>query len=356
MSEQFTRSNKVLDNHCHICFAQNIEESLSDYEKLFSELSISEAGLLSCPDADHCENGFDPTENIKVLYLKSRLSIPVYAYASFTWHFDEPAPYGDFAKEMLKMGFDGFKSLTQHPRSRKNLGKGLSHPSFAGFFKVLDESGSTIVCHVGDPKSSWDISTASKSAIELGRVYGEGFLSLEELYGEMERVYKTYRNVNFILAHFYFMSGDINRVEKLLWDNSNVYLDLTPGGEMYVNFTKDPVKWREFFIKHQDRIILGSDNYAKGYGKGRYALARNFLEGSEPFPYSGGGEIIPISLPNDALKNICSGNVKRLIGNTPKEIDRKAAYEHCLFIKENLFDKLSPIQRENLDIITRHFK
>lgn len=355
MAREYDTSMTVMDNHCHICFAQPIEESLRDLEALLERLSISEIGLLACPLTSHCENGLDILENLKVLYLKDRLSRPCFAYSSFTWHSDDPEMYADYADQMMAMGFDGFKSLEQHPRTRRDVGKGLNDPSYAGFFERADAMGSVMVCHVGDPRFNWDLSTASESAVQLGRVYGEGFLTLDALFAEMEEVIARYRHMTFILAHFYFHSDNYERVCRLLDENSHVMLDLTPGGEMYVNFTKDPAKWREFFIRYQDRIILGSDLYVKGFGENRHELARNFLEGTEPFMYFE-NVIEPITLPRAVIEKICHGNIKRLMGENPKPVNRALAYAHCIEIAEKHAEELTALGRENLQVMMDYWK
>ena len=354
MSLQYDKTIPVLDNHCHVCFSQPIDESLADYEKLFRDLAIAEAGLLSCPESGHSACGTDILENLKMLYLKDRLSVPCYAYAGFTWHWNEKQPYADFARQMLAMGFDGFKTLEQHPRVRRKLGKGLDDPSFEQFFEYANACGSVMVCHVGDPRPNWDLETATPEAIRLGRVYADGFLSLEELYAEMDAVIARCPDMKFILAHFYFMSDDYGRVCRLLDEHPNVYLDLTPGGEMYVNFTKDPLLWRAFFLKYSKRIILGSDNYALGYGAVRYNLARSFLEGTEKFFY-GEHEIAPIGLPREVLEDIYRKNVHALLGGKPKKIDRALAYEHCCRIAANCIDQLDAQGRENLRVMTDYW-
>ena len=38
----------------------------------------------------------------------------------------------------------------------------------------------------------------------------------------------------------------------------NVYMDMTPGGEMFPNFELDSEKWRNFFVKYHKRILLSS--------------------------------------------------------------------------------------------------
>lgn len=349
---QYNLQYPVMDNHCHICFPAPLEDSVKEYRTLFAQLGIREAGLLSCPASSHADEDFDVLENLKMLYLKETLPIPCFAYAGFTWHTPDPQANADFGAQMLEMGFDGFKTLEQHPRVRKLIGKSLADPSLEGFFELANANKNVMVCHVGDPVSSWDLSTASQSAIEMGRVYADGFLTLEMLREEMETVIARYPDMHFILAHFYFLSDAYARVCRLLEEHPNVYLDLTPGTEMFFNFSKDPDLWREFFLRYSHRIIMGSDHYAQGYGAGRYRLVRNFLEGTEPFLLQD-RQIQPIGLPREALENIYGKNVHRLLGKTPKPVNAHLAYAHGCQIRECYGDSLSPLAQENLEIMLR---
>lgn len=355
MSVQYDKSIPVFDNHCHICFPQKIDDSLRDYEVLFRRLSINRAGLLSCPCSGHNDVGIDILENLKILYLKDRLSVPCFTYAGFTWHWDDSERYVQFGREMLEIGFDGFKTLEQHPRVRRMIGKSLADSSMEGFFEFANSRRSVMVCHVGDPRNNWDLSSATPEAMRLGRVYAGDYLSLDELYEEMLAVISRCPDMRFILAHFFFMSDNYDRVCRLMDDFPNIYLDLTPGGEMYVNFTKDTELWRDFFSSYSDRIILGSDNYALGYGEARYDLARNFLEGTEPFEYFG-ETITPIHVPREILNNIYWNNIHRLLGENPKPVNRALAYEHCRYIADNHSDSLTAQGRENLEVMAEFWK
>jgi len=354
MTQQFDTTISVMDNHCHLCFPEPIEDSVENYQKLFQTLAISRAGLLSCPVCDHSENGWDISENAKILYLKDRLQLPCYAYANFTHYSDDPESYAQFALEMLDMGFDGFKSLDQHPRNRKQIGRGLNDPVYADFFRILNEKGLPIVCHVGDPRNNWDLSTAAQEAINLGRVYGPDFPSLDELYGELEEVVEKYRNVKFIIAHFSFVSDDYDHA-CLLMAYPNVYLDLTPGSEMFVNFSKNIPLWREFFLKHSKRIVMGSDHYAKGLGASRYRLTRNFLEGTEPFALKE-KPVIPIQLPRETLEDIYCNNTLRLLGQKPKPVNRKLACEYCCKMWKEKQDALSELGKENMKVMMEYWR
>ena len=171
----------------------------------------------------------------------------------------------------------------------------------------------------------------------------------------MEEVIAKYPNTPFILAHFYFVSDNYEKACSLFENNPNIYFDLCPGGEMFLNFSKEPQKWKDFFIRYRHRLIMGSDHYAAGYGVNRYNLARNFLEGTEPMVYMD-EPVIPINLPTDVLEDIYYKNIKRLIGKEPKPINRKLAYDHCCYIRDNFMEQLTETQKQNLEIITEHFK
>ena len=117
----------------------------------------------------------------------------------------------------------------------------------------------------------------------------------------------------------------------------------------------DISKWREFFLRYRKRIIFGSDHYALGFGKYRYELARNFLEGKEPMEHRG-EPVIPIALPADVLQDIYWNNAKVLAGEHPKSVNPEKALAHCRYVQQHLGSKLSELGRENLCVIEEHFK
>lgn len=344
----------VFDNHCHACFPEPIEETLRGFEKHVQELGISTLGLLSAPRTSHTGMDLDILENLKMLYLKERLSVPVYAYAGIIDFSDNGEDYVAFAKSALEMGFDGFKSLEQHPKDRKKLGKGLCHPSFDPFFDYIGEVGAPIVCHVGDPRFNWSVQTASESAKMLGRVYGSELPTLDSLYDEMDQVFQKHPNVKFILAHFYFKTDDYNSLVDLMERYPNISLDLTPGTEMYLNFSKDIDLWRDFFLRYSHRIIMGSDLYGAGYGVNRHRLVRCFLETEEPFVVNDREDVvIPLKLSDPILSDICCNNAKRLLQCEPKPVDREKAYAACKDIADHRWGELNEIGKENLNVFLK---
>lgn len=314
-------SGPVIDNHCHLYFPEDLHTSLTEYEAQIEEYGLERLAMLSCPLSGHAGDGVDVWENFKMLYMKARLPIKTYAYFGFNTHSDDPEQYLLAAREALAMGFDGFKSLEMMPHIRKSLGFGLDDARYDRFFDFWEASGRPAVLHVGNPRVNWS-DKVSEYARTHGRAYDETYPTLDSLYDEMDRRLNKNPGLKIIFAHFYFMYDRIERLEKLLTDFPGVYLDLTPGGEMFPAFSENIPLWREFFLRFQKRILLGSDHYAREMGRTRYHLVREALEGNEPFLMYKTEPVLPLHLPEEALENIYRRNVLDLCGE-PRKLDRE---------------------------------
>jgi predicted TIM-barrel fold metal-dependent hydrolase len=66
--------------------------------------------------------------------------------------------------------------------------------------------------------------------------------------------------LNITFAHFFFLSDDPDEAVRVMEKYPNVHFDLTPGGEMFVNFSKNPQYWHDFFTHYSDRILFGTDS------------------------------------------------------------------------------------------------
>jgi hypothetical protein len=142
-----------------------------------------------------------------------------------------------------------------------------------------------------------------------------------------------------ILAHFYFLSADLKRAAAFLDAHPNACFDLTPGSEMYFNFSANLEATTEFFTRYQDRIVFGTDIGASAVGKpgtaldhaetlGRTYVVRAFLENSGAIEIPDGvkhwrrpnAEIRGLGLPEAILNKIYHGNFCRIYGDTPKPL------------------------------------
>ena len=122
--------------------------------------------------------------------------------------------------------------------------------------------------------------------VEAGWCYeGQGFISFEDAHRETLEMLDKHPNLKTILAHFFYVSDDIEEAARVLDTYPNVYYDITPGVEIFENFAKNREGWREFFIRYQDRIMFGTDadeTFDKETVDDLYALAEGALLSDNP--------------------------------------------------------------------------
>ncbi len=154
-----------------------------------------------------------------------------------------------------------------------------------------------ILFHVNDPETFWGSVNDSRrhKGRQLG-LYRWHLLDQGGAYQEVEHILVRYPDLRIIFAHFYFLSGDVDRAADFLDRHPHVSFDITPGVEMYFNFAKKRDEWHDFFTRYQDRIVFGSDNFANDdpdypTSSCRYDHhIRQFLAAVEPFEFTGVGQ------------------------------------------------------------------
>jgi len=273
----------------------------------------------------------------------------------------------ELAKQLLKMieiGFDGIKLLETKPDICKSMPFSIDDSVYNNFFALLEERRLPIIWHVADPEEFWDKNRISPMAKIRGWDYSDGtYPSKEEIYQKVERVLKRFPNLKVIFAHFYFLSADLPSLAGLLDKYPYVSLDITPGTEMFLNFSKNPEKTREFFIKYQDRIVFGDDTAIREEVvatvekaiTGKVFFIRNFLESEEEFLMPEGDENFlriedrfqGIKLPESVLKKIYFQNFLSIIAEKPSSLNIPAGKEECHRIGEILERKYSFPREKN---------
>ena len=245
----------IIDSHIHTF------EFVGDIDRMCDEMQrygIEEFCVQSLIPSVGCLQ----TQNFLGFKIKMEAKAPkarLFASLNHKPPYDK-IPYEVQAEELLRMGADGFKMIEMKPNVRRIVGKGVNHESFDAFFSLLEEREIPVTLHVADPKEDWDITKVTPGAIKNGWFYGtEGYMPYKEYYRETFEMLDKHPRLNVVLAHFFFLDDDYDEAVRVMEKYPRVLLDLTPHGRMFQSFSKDPALWREFFIKYQDRIVLGSD-------------------------------------------------------------------------------------------------
>jgi len=200
--------------------------------------------------------------NPQGLYLKAHHPDRVYLFGALDYSgllgSADPAltlPLAAQVDRLMALGCDGIKMVEGKPDRRKQMGLAFDSEVYADFFSRAAERGVPILWHVGDPEEFWEWERIPPWAKQHGWFYDETFPPLESLYGEVSNVLARNPTLTVIFAHFYFLSAQLRRAAESLDRYPNVSLDVTPGVEMYHNFTANFDAAREFILQYQDRII-----------------------------------------------------------------------------------------------------
>ncbi len=353
----------VRDSHAHLCFEKPIDETVDNFKNILKHFNYSHINIAACPMYESI------TENYQAIYTKSKLSPNVYACAGPEYYCDNRDTADellDQIKEYHMMGFDGIKLLDGKISQFRKTGYKLNDSIFNKFFEYAQENKLPVLLHLGDPEKNWDVTKATPYIIEKGWVYTEADPSLEELRSWVDDVLKKFPKLNLILAHFYFMSGELERLSKMLDTYENLCLDITPGGEMFVNFTNNYDNARAFFQKYSKRIMYGTDMYntfenaekaEAEVGGPRVFQARSMLEKTEDF-YSkliSDKPLKPFGFNDEILDDIYRNNFIRLFGETPKPLDtERIKYNIKAFMNKGF--KFNDTEKHNMKVISDYFK
>lgn len=274
--------------------------------------------------------GCDVVTNLNTLWWKNNYTdVTIHAFGCF--HEDDfykNVPYETQYEKMIELGFDGIKFIQMKPDRRKPLGKGINHPSYDKAFSMMEADGTPVTIHSGDPQDNWDITKVSEYGLKHGWFYGDGtFPSAEDLYRENFEMLDRHPNLNVTFAHFFFLSEDMERVRRLFEKYPNLKLDLAPGGEMFLGFSKDIDAWHDFFEEYSDRIIFGTDCADIKAVESNTALTDSVREvlyhdrSVYTMPIYGGYTVKGLELSSEAFEKICYSNYIRFAGEGVKPFD-----------------------------------
>ena len=262
---------KVYDMHVHYLMSIPLEETIEIFKEEFSATGTEKYNFLSCcHHADHGSLEFAEVQNLKGLFLKKVFAPNAYAYA----HLEHPLDvvgrtdkelselYLKQAQEYYAAGYDGMKMLEGYPSIRKAMKRRLDDAVYDKYYSFLAENRIPVTMHVANPETFWDITKVDAWSLQAGRYCDETYPTKAQLHEEVDGILKKHPRLRLTMAHFGFMSYDIEQAKRYL-DYENTMFDLTPGGEQLLKMREAwEEEWHEFFVRYQNRILYGTDFYA----------------------------------------------------------------------------------------------
>jgi len=337
---------RIIDAHTHV---YSIEDEFAQIYALAERLRYDKLTVLSLQS-----NG-DLLQNLICALCKVKHPGITYAFGGLDYITGRD--YVSQVKNLREMGFDGVKMLEGKPTCREKLGMALDDPAYDGYYSYLEETGFPVLLHVADPGTFWDREKIPGWALEHGWFYDDSHVPYEQYYDEVEHMLDKHPRLRAIFAHFFFLSGEPERMQRFLDAHPLVSIDVTAGIEMYEDFSKDPAFWREFFIKNSGRIIYGTDSTdqpLQSEGEkdvsinGYAAVEIDFLRYDREIEIFG-MKLHGIGLPQSALERIFASNYIEYAGDTPRLMDFEALKREAAFISKYLSDK-NDVQKLNMII------
>ncbi|MBQ9976156.1 MAG: amidohydrolase family protein [Clostridia bacterium] len=317
--------NRFADSHIHYRFLQfdKIEAML----ELMHSIGVTDACLLSLPYRG-------AAENLCGLYWKmkyQKMKVRTFGGPHITDRYCQ-IPYELQAEKLLDLGCDGIKIMND-PDLRRYVGCGPNDKKFEKMFELLQERGTPINMHVNNPRFFWD-----------NGMVGADFISFDKAHKEVLEMLDKFPKLNITFAHFMFLSDDPDEATRIMDKYPNVRFDLTPGGEMFVNFSKNPSYWHDFFTEYSTRILFGTDsNSIKSINEGLNRMVYNALTNShdeyvQPNIYGRDWHLRGLALGNETVNRICYHNFIDFVGE-PKPVNEELFYECCQRVLDDIKTK-----------------
>jgi predicted TIM-barrel fold metal-dependent hydrolase len=348
-------SMPVVDVHAHFRYRlKHSPEALEDYVALMDRHDIAVCVSLDGKLGDELE------DHKKYLWTKHKDRFVIFANIDWIGDGDpeDPKTFAchrpDFARimalqlvEAKKQGVSGVKIFKQFGLGYKNSDGSLiqiDDPRWNPIWKACGELGLPILIHTADPVAFFQpIDKTNERWEELSRhpdwsFYGEDFPSHDELLAARNRVIARHPETIFIAAHMANNPEDLATVSKWLEKFPNMVVEFASRiGEL----GRQPYTARKFLIKHQDRVLFGTDG---PWPETRIKLYWRFLEtydeyipySEKPFPPQGFWQIYGIGLPEEVLTKLYQANAARIVPGVAerlkrykeKRANRSAPYSH----------------------------
>jgi predicted TIM-barrel fold metal-dependent hydrolase len=258
---------------------------------------------------------------------------------------DEPLFYDDkkfvsdfieTLNEHVKLGAKGLKVLKElglHHRDSKGDLIPVDDPRLFPIWEEAAKLKIPVLIHQADPSGFFEPVTPENEHYGSLIKYptwsftDPKFPRKSDLLKRRDNLIKQHPNTTFILPHFANHAENIFYVSDLLTDNPNVYIDFSARID---ELGRQPYSSREFFIKHQDRIVFGTDMPANI--ESSIEMYRTYFRFLETFDesffspdYDGTFDrarwpICGIGLPAQVLEKIYNKNILKIIPSLKMEL------------------------------------
>ncbi|MBK8393955.1 MAG: amidohydrolase family protein [Leptospiraceae bacterium] len=305
----------VMETHGHL--GKFFKTSPEEVSKKLTELGIKQFVNLSF------------TTGEEFLKLKEEYSDPrIVHFTTFNWKRLEEENsiekmLADLKKDIANgsRGIKLWKNFGLHLKKKNGERLKLDDPELDPIFQECEKQGLIISIHTVDPEAFFSpIDAKNERYEELLRhpewsFYSSEFPSIETVLTERNNRFKRHPNLKFVALHFAEYANDLEKADKLLTENPNVFVDVAARID---ELGRQPFKTKAFFQKFSERILFGVDGPPD---RGKLEVYSRFLETNDEYfdyfpphkPRKGFWKIYGLGLDKTTLENVYFKNAERLL-------------------------------------------
>jgi predicted TIM-barrel fold metal-dependent hydrolase len=222
-------------------------------------------------------------------------------------------------------GLKIFKDLGLHMRDASGQLVPIDDERLDPIWDVCAELGMPVLIHSADPIAFFQpVDRHNERWMQLTRRPNWSFVGQDvpghaEILAQRDRLMARHPKTTFIGAHMGGSAEDLQSLARTLDEHPNFVVDMSA---RVAELGRQPYSARRFFLKHQDRILFGTDRYPGGTNQPRDRIYFRFLETDDEyfdyfdndFPPTGDWKIYGLFLPDEVLENVYSANADRILG------------------------------------------
>ncbi len=220
-------------------------------------------------------------------------------------------------KEGGARGLKIFKNLGLELRDGQGRRIPTNDPRFDPVWEKAGALGIPVLIHTAEPPAFFlPVDEKNERWLELTMYPGRArpadrYPPFDELMAEQHAVFRKHRGTTFINAHLGWYGQDLAFLGQLMDELPNMVTEI---GAVIYEPARQPKTARKFFLKYQDRILMGKDSWVPS----EYGTYFRVLEsGDEYFPYHkkyhAFWRMYGLELPDDVLKKVYFENALRVI-------------------------------------------
>jgi uncharacterized protein len=191
-------------------------------------------------------------------------------------------------------------------------------PRLAPIWDMAGTLGIPVLIHTAEPPAFFlPVDKHNERYLELTQFPGrtrppDRYPPFDSLIAEQHRMFKRHPKTTFISAHLSWLGQDLGRLGRTLDSIPNMNVEVAAA--LY-EIGRQPRAGRAFFVKYQDRILMGKDTFG---GEDEYAVYfRIFETNDEYFPWYRRRHafwgMYGLALPDSVLRKVYYKNALRIV-------------------------------------------